>query len=193
MKIFKTLSILFLSLFLLQSQAQENLPKGFKKGSLVLADNTVLSGYIKENIAGNASVILLSEDGKKKKNYDGDGLLSVTIDSTRYICIKGDFFRLLCDGDQCLLQKSSDASRKPTYNGSEAIFSNGTEGKPGDYFIYTSASKQLKLITRKNFEAVVAESFAPCAASIEKNRLTQKGDHQQPKNALVLATNQPGN
>ena len=169
MKIFKTLSILFLSLFLLQSQAQENLPKGFKKGSLVLADNTVLSGYIKENISKNASVILLTEDGKNKKNYDGDGLLSVTIDSTRFICIKGDFFRLLCEGDLCLLQKSSDASRKPTYNGSEAIFSNGTEGKPGDYFTYTTANKQLKLVNRKKFDAVVAESFASCAASIEKN------------------------
>ena len=169
MKSFKTLSILFLSLFLVQAQAQEKLPKGFKKGTLVLADNTELSGYIKENISGNASLTLLSEDGKKKKNYDGDGLLSVTIDSTRFICIKGDFFRLLCDGDQCLLQKSSDASRKPTYNGSEAIFSNGTEGKPGDYFTYAAANKQLKLVNRKKFDAVVAESFASCAASIEKN------------------------
>ena len=177
MKILKTLSILSLCLFLVQAQAQENLPKGYKKGSLVLADNTVLSGYIKENIAGNASVILLSEDGKKKKNYDGDGLLSVTIDSLRFICIKGDFFRLLCEGDLCLLQKSSDASRKPTYNGSEAIFSNGTEGKPGDYFTYTASNKQLKIVSRKNFNSVVAESFASCAASIEKN----------------LANNQSGN
>jgi len=168
MKLFKTLSIFFLSLFLVQAQAQEKLPKGFKKGSLVLADNTILSGYIKENIAGNASVILLNEEGKKK-NYDGDGLLSVTIDSLRFICIKGDFFRLLCEGDLCLLQKSSDASRKPTYNGSEAIFSNGTEGKPGDYFTYTAANKQLKPVARKNFNTVVAESFASCATTIEKN------------------------
>jgi hypothetical protein len=123
MKIINTITITVLSLVFLQSNAQTETPKGFKKGTIVLADGSNLPGFIKDNIRNSASVIFISEMGGKKKNYDGSGLISAEIEGTKFICIKGDFFKVLSEGELNFLQKKSDASDKPTYNGNEAIFS----------------------------------------------------------------------
>jgi hypothetical protein len=90
----------------------------------------------------------------------------VSFENSKYICIKGDFFKLICDGELCFLQKASDASSKPVYVGNETMFLNGTEGKPGDYFIFNKSLQQLKLVNSKNIAAVTAESFANCEAAI---------------------------
>ncbi len=174
MKIQQILSIFIFSLSFVQLQAQEDIPKGFKKGSITLFDKTVLTGYVKENIRSNASIVFLNEDTKKKKNYDGDGLVSITIDSNHYICIKGDFFKVLCTGSLSLLQKSSDASNKPSYNGSEAIFSSGTIGKPGDYLIFDNTSSQLRLIPKNNLDREVAQNFSSCPDAIDKTKTAKK-------------------
>lgn len=174
MKIQQIFSAFIFSLIFIQLHAQEELPKGYKKGSITLFDKTVQTGYIKENIRSNASIVFLSEDTKKKKNYDGDGLVSITIDSNHFVCIKGDFFRVLCEGSLSLLQKSSDASNKPSYNGSEAIFSNGTEGKPGDYFMYENTSNLLKLILKKNLDMELAQNFSSCPNAIDKTKTAKK-------------------
>lgn len=192
MKILKILSAFAFSLFFVQLQAQNDLPKGFRKGNIVLPDNTIINGFVKDNIRGNASVVFLTEEGKKKKEYDGNGLLSVTIDSSRFICIKGDFFRVLCEGEWNFLQKASDASGKPTYNGSEAVFSNGTDGKPGDYFTYNTESRQLKLVTKKNLDAIIAASFANCASAIDKIRSAKK-DSTQLKEAVAISNTRTNN
>ena len=66
------------------------------------------------------------------------------------------------------LQKSSDASGKPTYNGNEKVFSSGTEGKPDDYFMYDNKGKQLKLVSKKNYTEVTAAAFANDTAALDK-------------------------
>jgi hypothetical protein len=187
MKILKILAVTVLSVVMAQANAQSEAPKGYKKGSLVLTDNSSLSGFVKENIRKDASVSFAGTDGKKK-NYNGTDLLSAEIEGDKFICIKGDFFKVICEGELNFLQKSSDASGKPTYNGNEAIFSSGTAGKPNDYFIYNTNDKQLKLVSKKNLDEVVASSFAGHAAALDKAK-TVDGDLLQLKDAVQVYNN----
>ena len=170
MKILKLLSAAALSLLFLQTNAQET-PKGFTKGKVTLADNTIVTGFIKDNIRKDASVTLLV-NGKEKK-YHGADIAAAEIDASTYNCIKGDFFKVVCNGEITFLQKASDASSKPTQIGTDVFFLSGTEGKPGDYFIYENKNQQLKLVSKKNLNDVVANSFAGYAPAIEKAKAAQ--------------------
>ena len=168
MKIPNILSAFVFTISLLQAHAQPEISKGFKKGIIVLADSTVLAGYIKESIHSNASVTLVHEPGGKKKTYQGYELISAEIDGSRFLCLKGDFFRIISYGKISFLLKESDASGIPSYNGTEAIFTNGTEGGRGDHFIYQNESRELKLVTKKTFDTVVASSFGNCDSAVAK-------------------------
>jgi hypothetical protein len=173
MKILQMLPAIVYSMLILQVNAQNELPKGFVKGGLVLADSTVVNGYIKDDIRKDASLAFLNEAGGKRIKYTGDDLISAEIDGSRFTCIGGDFFKIVCKGELCFLQKSSDVSGRPSFNGTEALFVNGTPGKAGEYFIYDSRVKELKLLSKKTFAGVTAVSFAGCAAAIEKARAVQ--------------------
>jgi len=177
------------SLFALQVNAQTEAPKGFKKGIIVLADGNHLPGFVKDKMRSDATVLFVTETGADKKTYSGSEITSVEIEGVKFICINGDFFKVLCEGELCFLQKSSDASGKPVYNGNEAIFSNGTEGKPNDYFIYNSKNKQLKLLSRKNVDEVAASSFAGHTTAIEKAK-SCNGDLSQIKEAVEIYNNE---
>jgi hypothetical protein len=189
MKNVKIILVVALSFYFAVTQAQTEAPKGFKKGTLTLADNSTISGNIKNNIRSSASVVFLSEEGGKKKNYDGSELISAEIDGTKYLCIKGDFFRVISNGGLGFLQKASDASNKPTYNGSEAVFASGTEGKTDDYFIYESRNKDLKKISKKNFDEVTAAAFAGNTAAMDKAK-SINGDIAQLKEAVDIYNSQ---
>ena len=182
MKILNTLALTVLSLVFVEADAQSEAPKGFSGGTITLNDGSSHSGFVKDNIRKNATVTFFNAEGKKN-NYGGTELLRAEIDGTKYVCIKGDFFKVLCEGELSFLQKSSDASGKVTYNGSEAILSSGTDGKTNDYFIYSSIDKQLKLVSKKNVEELAATSFADCTAAIEKAK-TINGDLSQFRGAV---------
>jgi len=171
MKIFQMLSALVLSVSMLQVSAQTEAPKGFSKGSLVLADNSTVNGYIKDKSRRDASVVLF-KDGKETI-YKGSDLVSMETAAGSFICIKGDFFKVAAKGELNFLQKTSDASSQVTYNGSEAMFNSGTEGAPGDYFIYNNNSKELKLVSKKNLNEVVAKSFEGYIPAVEKAKTAQ--------------------
>jgi hypothetical protein len=181
MKIFKLLPAFILSLFVLQATAQTEAPKGFSTGKVVLADNSVVSGFIKDNIRKDASVVILA-NGKEKK-YNGADIASAAVGEINYTCMKGDFFKVVCKGELTFLQKASDASSKPTQIGNEVFFLSGTEGKPGDYFIYENKSQQLKLVSKKNLNDVVTNSFGGYAPAIEKAKAAQ-ADIAQLKSAV---------
>ena len=149
-------------------QAQSNIPKGFSKGSVVLPGNAVLPGYIKDNMRSGAAVVFIAGGTEKKTNYMASELLAVQIDSTSFLCLQGDFFRVISDGELCFIQKASNASGKPVYNGTEAIFVKGTEGQINDYFFYDRPQQQLKLLTKKNRQEMVAGVFTNCAAAVAK-------------------------
>jgi len=146
-------------LFFGQLHAQNMPPKNFKKGSLLLLDSTRLEGFVKENIHNRASLVFITNDGGKKKEYQGMDLLAAEIDSSRFICLRGDFFRIISEGNLEFVQKSSDASSIPSYNGNNAVFVNGTDGKPGDYFIYDTKRKELKKLDNKNVKKLVVSIF----------------------------------
>jgi hypothetical protein len=148
----------------------QDIPKGFKQASLVLADSSTATGSIKDNMKASASIVFQPSDGSKKKTYSGSELLAVKTNDAQYVCIKGDFFKVLCEGDLCFLQKISDASGTPSYNGTEAVFNNGTEGKPNDYFTYDRRTNSLQLISKKNKDEVIKTSFAGCATAAIVNK-----------------------
>ena len=185
MKILKLLPAVALSLLFLQTNAQEA-PKGFTKGKVTLADNTIVTGFIKDNIRKDASVTLLV-NGKEKK-YNGGDIAAAEIDASTYNCIKGDFFKVVCNGELTFLQKASDASSKPTTVGNEVFFLSGTEGKPGDYFIYENKSQQLKLVSKKNLNEVIAGSFGGYTPALDKAKAAS-GDIVLLKDAVETYNN----
>lgn len=171
MKVFFVLMRVFIaivmSLLLVTGRAQEKIPGGFKTGSVVLTDSTEITGYVREYFRNNASLVLLMPDGRRRQ-FDGNQLRSAEIAGDRFICLKGDFFKVISGGEICLLQKCSDASSRPVYNGTEAIFINGTEGRRNDYFIYAAGRQGLKLLTAKTREKVLGEVFAGNAVAMGK-------------------------
>jgi hypothetical protein len=160
-----------LGLLSLNTYAQDA-PQGFEKGRITLADGSSLSGWIKDEMGSKAAVTLLPDGGGKKQRYDAYNLSGVTIGSQQFRCVKGDFFKVLCTGDIDFLQKTSNCAGKMVYNGSEGIYLSGTEGKPGNYFMYTAKTSALQLVTDKNMAAVVQENFATCAAALNKAKET---------------------
>jgi hypothetical protein len=125
---------------------------------------------------------VLLTSGKEKK-YNGADIASAFVGETGYTCMKGDFFKVVCNGELTFLQKASDASSKPTQVGNEVFFLSGTDGKPGDYFIYENKNQQLKLVSKKTLNNVVAASFAGYAPAIEKAKAAET-DIAQLKDAV---------
>lgn len=140
-------------------------PEGFNKGVVTLADGSVLTGYVQDNIKRGA-VIFLNDNGAEKKLYNSTEVNAVVIDATTYRSIKGDFFKVICTGKMNFLQKASHASGKTIYNGSEPIVLPGTEGKTGDYFSY--ADNQLTLINKKTVDEFIASQLSSCLPAAEK-------------------------
>ena len=147
-------------------KAQTPTPAGYTKGSITLADGTITSGYIKDDIKKSASVIFIANAGTNKQTYEGSQINGASIDAATYICIKGDFFKSLAAGKLNFLQKSSNSSGKVSNNGSEPVFYSGTEGKIGDYFVY--ADNNLKLLNKKSLEAFINTDLISCALAVEK-------------------------
>jgi len=167
MKIIKILSLAAILFSFVNANAQTNVPAGYVKGSLVLANGSTVTGFVKENIRKSASVSFIESTGGKKKTYDGSQLSGVEINGMKYTCVGGDFFKKICENKMALLQKASDASGKLVYNGSDAVVSSGTEGKPGDYFTLDGA-KKLTLVSAASINEVVSANFPSCKPEIEK-------------------------
>lgn len=157
---------------LLSVTMAQTAPQGFEKGSIVMADGSTVAGWVKNEMANKASVTLLPEAGGKKQSYDAYNLTAVTLGSQQFRCVKGDFFKVICAGDIDFLQKASDCTGKMVYNGADAIYLNGTEGKLGNYFMYTAKTAALQLVTDKNLTSVTQTHFANCAAAINKAKET---------------------
>lgn len=185
MKILKIVFALLFSFAFSQAPAQSDVSKGLKKGLIVLHDGSSLSGYIKDNMKSNASVSFFTEQGGKKKKYNADELAAVEIEQAKFICVQGDFFKVISAGELNYLQKASNAPGKVSYNGNEPIFLSGTEGSVNDYFMYDNKDKQLRLVSKKNFAEVVKTSFAGNTAAMSKAQ-TLNGDLVQLKDAVEI-------
>jgi hypothetical protein len=147
-KIFLFLNIALL-FSVIPSFAQTEIPKGFEKGIITLANGTTLSGFVKDQIRKSANISFFNPATGKKQLLDGNHLNAVEINDSKYLCLNGDFYKVLNNTDPFLLQKSSDATGKPIYNGSETFFSKGTEGKIDDQFQYSANTNELKALAQK--------------------------------------------
>ena len=183
MKLKTTALVLAFNFSLVAVNAQTTAPEGYTKATITLANGTTQPGYIKDNIKKSASITFTDESGNNKKVYDGSDINAVKTDAANFICINGDFFKTICTGKLCFVQKASNASNKASYNGTEAVFNNGTEGKIGDYFIY--ADKKLKLINKKSVETFISTDLAGCTAAVEKAK-TINGDIAKLQEAVEI-------
>ena len=130
----KTIILTAVSAILFALNIQAQVPADFVKGSVTLADGSTISGFVKDNIKKSAAVFIVDNNGSNKKLYYSNEINAATIDGTNYVSVKSDFFKSICTGKICFLQKASNISGKTIYNGSEAIVLSGTDGKIGDYF-----------------------------------------------------------
>ncbi|MFN8253712.1 MAG: hypothetical protein U0V75_17705 [Ferruginibacter sp.] len=160
-------------------------PEGFVKGSVTLGNGSIVSGYVKESIKKNAAISFADEKGTKLQ-YDGSQINAATVDTVNYLCIKGDFFKTICTGKICFLQKASDASNKASFNGTEAVFTSGTAGKIGDYFAYSN--NQLTLLTKKTVNKFISEQLVSCNAAAEKAKAVN-GDIPALADAVAIYNN----
>ncbi len=166
MKLKITFILLLLNLFITIVNAQNTAPEGYASATITLANGEAITGFIKDNIKKSASVTFIDVLGNNKKVYEGIEINGVKKDAENFICISGDFFKTLSTGKINFLQKSSNASGKVSYNGAEPIFSSGTEGKIGDYFVYTG--KKLKLLNKKTVDSFINTDLTGCVQAIEK-------------------------
>jgi len=166
--------------------AQTNIPADYAKGSVTLADGSVVDGYIKDNLKKSASVNFISNSGADRKTYDAGQINGVKIDATAYVCIKGDFFKTLSAGKLNFVQKASNAAGKVFMNGSQPVSYSGTEGKIGDYFVY--ADNSLKLINKKTVDTFIDTDLTGCIAAIEKAK-SINGDIAKLQEAVDIFNN----
>ena len=165
---------------------QAQAPAGFVKGTVTLSTGKTVNGYVKESIKKNAAISFTDASGGNKQEYDGSQLNSVQVDTVNYICFKGDFFKTICTGKICFLQKASNAANKASYNGTDAVFTSGTEGKIGDYFAFSN--NQLVHLTKKSVNSFIAAQLSSCAPAAEKAK-SANGDISLLAEAITVYNN----
>jgi hypothetical protein len=168
------------------ANAQTKIPDGYKKTSVQLFNGVTLNGYSKDNIKKSASVLFIENETSKKITYDGSQINSIKMEDENFLCVGGDFFKIISSGKLTFVQKQSNAADKVSYNGTEAIFNSGTEGKIGDYFIYTN--NKLKLINKKSVASFIETDLAGNTTAIEKAK-TIDGDLSKLKDAINIYNN----
>jgi hypothetical protein len=131
------------------TMAQSEIPAGFIQGKVILNNGNEFSGWIKDNMRKKSSIIFYNPSNGKKLTYDATNLSEADLNNGKYLCLYGDFFKVITAGEHAILQKSSNAPAKPYYNGVETIISHGTEGKIDDQFEYSASTNDLKLIPKK--------------------------------------------
>jgi hypothetical protein len=186
MKILNALSTFVFCLAVSLAHAQTEIPAGYTKGTVTLANNQILTGYIKDNMKKSSSISFVDETGNNKKAFSSNEINGVKTVAGNYIAVKGDFFKIICEGKINFLQKTSDAFNKPSYNGTEVVFSNGTDGKIGDYFSYED--NQLKRLNKKTLDAFINTALSGCPQGIERAK-TINGDIAQLKEAIDICNN----
>jgi hypothetical protein len=166
--------------------AQTAIPNGYTKATITLANEKTVTGYIKDNIKKSSSVIFIDETGENKKVYEGSSINGLKTNGTTFICVNGDFFKTISTGKLNFVQKQSNSSANASYNGTEATFNSGTEGKIGDYFVY--ADKKLKLLNKKTIDTFINTDLITCAEAVEKAKAIN-GDIAKLQQAVEIYNN----
>lgn len=161
--------IAILALVGLQTNAQ--VPAGFQKASITLANNQQLEGSIKDGGIAKGTIQFLGANGAKK-NYSAAELNAVTVNGENFLALSNDFYKVWVNGKASLLQKQSDNSGKMIFNGSEATIASTTEGKLGEWYLLTN-SGDIHLLGKKNFDTVLGTALADCPALLAEIKAKQ--------------------
>ncbi len=159
----KKVIAMFAILALVGLQVNAQVPAGFQKATITLANNQQVEGAIKDGGIAKGTVQFVSATGAKK-NYTAAELNALTVNGESYLALSNDFYKVLVNGKASLLQKQSDNSGKMLFNGSEASVATTTDGKIGEWYLHTAANGDLKLLGKKNFDEVLGTSLADCPA-----------------------------
>ena len=162
----KTVHILFIvfGITILSSNIKAQTTEESVQATITLANGAVQNGLAKDNLAKKGNIVFIENATTKKQTFDGTDLQKLTINGTEYLCIKGDFFKTICSGKICLLQKTSKTSSRVLYSGSDPIGIAGSDGKLGDYYLYKS--NILTLLNQKNVAVELASHTNDCNALI---------------------------
>ena len=157
-----------------QTPSSHSIPADFTSGSIVMADNTVQEGYIKNNMKKSGEVIFLSADGKKIR-YTASQVSGVSVDNGSYITTNNVFYKVVTDGSKIRLLRKASNSSSIQYNGSEPIVADSGEGSYNDYFIQTVGTQKLQLVRKKDFEKIFTNICADCTTLTEDVRTNKLG------------------
>ena len=160
----------FLALVGLEAFSQ--VPAGFQKASITLANNQQLEGAIKEGGIAKGTVQFVAANGTKK-NYSAAELNAITVNGENFLALSNDFYKVQVNGKASLLQKQSDNSGKMLFNGSEATVASTTEGKIGEWYLLNAATGDLHLLGKKNFDTVLGTALADCPALLAEIKAKQ--------------------
>src|SRR5690349_3477221 len=137
----KKLMSLFLLTALLQvatvnaQPAPEKEADGYLSGEVILADNSTITGSVKESIRKKGEITVL-RDGKKTK-YKADDIASVRIGSSNYITNGYTFYEVIWQGTNITLLRKANEPSGVRYNGAEPIVISNSEGDVNDFFVKT--------------------------------------------------------
>jgi hypothetical protein len=158
----KTIAIIaFLALVGLEANSQ--VPAGFQKTTITLANNQQVEGSIKDGGIAKGTVQFVAATGAKK-SYSAAELNALTVNGETYLALSNDFYKVLVNGKASLLQKQSDNSGKMLFNGSEANIATTTEGKIGEWYLFNTSTGDLHLLGKKNFDTVLGNALTDCPA-----------------------------
>ncbi len=150
---------LFLLTVLLQAAtlhaqpAPEKEADGYLSGEIVLADNSTITGTVKDNIRKKGEITVM-RDGKKTK-YKADEISSVRIGSNNYITIGYTFYEVIWQGTNLSLLRKANEPSGVRYIGAEPIVISNSEGDINDFFIKTKTAASLNLVTNKNVKEIL--------------------------------------
>lgn len=158
---------LFMASLLYAQPSPTTIPEGFTTGEVTLADNTVVTGAIKDNIRKKGEVVLLT--GTKKTKYKAGDINGARIGKSHYIAQNYTFYEVLLQGNSVtLLRKANEPSGVQT-NGPDAVIVN-SEGSIDDLFIKKIGETSLQILTKKNVKDVLGKLCGDCASSVEPGK-----------------------
>jgi hypothetical protein len=134
------------------------------EGSVVLFDNTTVSGPATDNIRKKGEVVI-TNNGKKIK-YKAADVSSVQIGNARFITFNYTFYEVVSEGKNFSLLRKANEPSGVQQIGSEVIAIT-SEGDVDDLFVRKAGANGLQLLTKKN----IREVLGVCAGDVKDAEL----------------------
>ena len=121
-------------------------------GQVTLADNSTVSGIIKDNIQKKGEVTV--EANGKKTKYGAGEISGVQFGTTKFITQNYTFYEVITEGKNFTLFRKANDPSGIQYSGNDPI-AISSEGDVDDLFVKKSGTNILQLITKKNVKEVL--------------------------------------